>query len=445
MADAWPEERAFRSALRDLSTSASRITSAARLALHDPAHVRAVVAALERHARDGPPAQKLPVLYVVNQICRTAAQKLGAAEPFTPAFAPRIADIVRAALADCPASDQAAAKRTVRLWVEGRLFPADLLGAFLGAAPPPPPEPKTPPGPPPPLRAPVAHAPAAAPPPPPVVHIPPHYGYAAPQQFAAGVGTGAGLYPPVAFYAPPAAPAPAPAWATYASQFDYGDEQDDEERLAEQKRRRLEEERRANESPPRSHAPPPPASAPPPALPSSPPRAPSSLPPSSLPPPSHQPQGQQFNNAPPHNAPHYAPPPGAAGGPDEGQQTFYSQTLFVGRLPPGVPRDELQRVFERFGRVTRCVVLQGKDHGFVTFAARAEAEAARQALDGVPFIPGAQAMRIGWGREGVPPHLAPYFDNNAGVATLGVAPRGRGGGGGMGGQQAWAAYDQGGR
>ena len=198
MSSAWPEERAFRSSLRDLSTSASRIGAAARLALHDPSHARSVVSALERYVKEAPPAQKLPVLYVVNQICRTASQKLGASEPFTPAFTPRIAEIVRAALAECPVADQAAAKRTVKLWVENRLFPNDLLIPFLGAKlhPPSIPEPKTPPGPPPPLLnapLPAALAPSHA-----AAHIAPQHAY-----YAASA-------PPMHAYAAPAAP-PGPA------------------------------------------------------------------------------------------------------------------------------------------------------------------------------------------------------------------------------------------
>eukprot|EP00005_Dracoamoeba_jomungandri_P003052 CAMPEP_0174260556 /NCGR_PEP_ID=MMETSP0439-20130205/9928_1 /TAXON_ID=0 /ORGANISM="Stereomyxa ramosa, Strain Chinc5" /LENGTH=181 /DNA_ID=CAMNT_0015344819 /DNA_START=17 /DNA_END=563 /DNA_ORIENTATION=- len=61
--------------------------------------------------------------------------------------------------------------------------------------------------------------------------------------------------------------------------------------------------------------------------------------------------------------------------------------LFVGRLPPQAESRDLEDLFYKFGRISRCDVLKG--YGFVEFEDRRDAEEALQDLDGVRLMGGA--------------------------------------------------------
>jgi RNA recognition motif-containing protein len=57
--------------------------------------------------------------------------------------------------------------------------------------------------------------------------------------------------------------------------------------------------------------------------------------------------------------------------------------LYVGRLPFSVSPREVERLFEKHGRITRCNVKKG--FGFVEFSHNKDAEDAIKELDGHEF------------------------------------------------------------
>ncbi|KAL3900458.1 MAG: hypothetical protein SGCHY_001324 [Lobulomycetales sp.] len=65
-------------------------------------------------------------------------------------------------------------------------------------------------------------------------------------------------------------------------------------------------------------------------------------------------------------------------------------SLFIGKLPGGLEREELEKLFEKFGKVTRCDVKRGpaSNFGFVEFENREEAEVAVKEMDGHEVEPG---------------------------------------------------------
>lgn len=59
--------------------------------------------------------------------------------------------------------------------------------------------------------------------------------------------------------------------------------------------------------------------------------------------------------------------------------------LFIGRLPPDCHPRELDDLFRKYGRITRCDVKRG-GYGFVEYEDPRDAEDAIRALDGIRFL-----------------------------------------------------------
>jgi RNA recognition motif-containing protein len=62
-----------------------------------------------------------------------------------------------------------------------------------------------------------------------------------------------------------------------------------------------------------------------------------------------------------------------------------SSRLYVGNLKYSVTEGELQELFSRYGTVKSVTVLESKGFGFVEMSEPAEAEKAKEALDGQDF------------------------------------------------------------
>lgn len=65
--------------------------------------------------------------------------------------------------------------------------------------------------------------------------------------------------------------------------------------------------------------------------------------------------------------------------------TLLRMALFVGRLPRDCRPRELEDLFHKYGRITRCDVKRG-GYGFVEYEDPRDAEDAIKALDGVRFL-----------------------------------------------------------
>ncbi len=59
--------------------------------------------------------------------------------------------------------------------------------------------------------------------------------------------------------------------------------------------------------------------------------------------------------------------------------------LFVGNLSYSVTSEELAELFSNHGEVKEAKVIEGKGFGFVEMGSQAEAETAKQALNGTEF------------------------------------------------------------
>lgn len=59
--------------------------------------------------------------------------------------------------------------------------------------------------------------------------------------------------------------------------------------------------------------------------------------------------------------------------------------LFVGNLSYSATRDQLEELFAAHGEVKQVTIIEGKGFGFVEMASPAQAEAAKEALDGTEF------------------------------------------------------------
>ncbi|KAJ2545252.1 hypothetical protein EV175_005824, partial [Coemansia sp. RSA 1933] len=75
----------------------------------------------------------------------------------------------------------------------------------------------------------------------------------------------------------------------------------------------------------------------------------------------------------------------------------FNTTVFVGGLTHPVGEDELYAFFTVYGEVTYCKIPLNRGCGFVTFAKRANAEAAIRALNG--HMLGGSRVRLSWGRS----------------------------------------------
>ena len=59
--------------------------------------------------------------------------------------------------------------------------------------------------------------------------------------------------------------------------------------------------------------------------------------------------------------------------------------LYVGNLSYSVTEEQLEKLFSAHGKVESAAVIGGKGFGFVEFSDNAEAEKAKEALDGTDF------------------------------------------------------------
>jgi RNA recognition motif-containing protein len=59
--------------------------------------------------------------------------------------------------------------------------------------------------------------------------------------------------------------------------------------------------------------------------------------------------------------------------------------LYVGNIPYSATNEQLQELFAQYGSVTQVNIIQGKGFGFVEMASPAEAEKAKEALNGTDF------------------------------------------------------------
>jgi RNA recognition motif-containing protein len=66
--------------------------------------------------------------------------------------------------------------------------------------------------------------------------------------------------------------------------------------------------------------------------------------------------------------------------------------LYVGNLSYSVTTDQLQELFSNHGQVKDVRVIEGKGFGFVEMSSTAEAEKAKDALDGSDF--GGRTLRV---------------------------------------------------
>ena len=91
-----------------------------------------------------------------------------------------------------------------------------------------------------------------------------------------------------------------------------------------------------------------------------------------------------------------------------------SSTLFIGRIPPDTRSRELEDVFVKYGRITRCDVKPG-GFAFVAFEDQRDAEDALKACNGMRFLGG--SIVVEWARgsrrsqpnAAILPHTAPPY------------------------------------
>jgi RNA recognition motif-containing protein len=96
--------------------------------------------------------------------------------------------------------------------------------------------------------------------------------------------------------------------------------------------------------------------------------------------------------------------------------------LYVGNLSYSVTNEQLEELFSSHGEVKQVNVIEGRGFGFVEMANPAEAEKAKEALDGSDFQ--GRSLRVD---EARPPRS-------------GGGGGGRGGGGGGGGRRDYRRY-----
>jgi len=65
--------------------------------------------------------------------------------------------------------------------------------------------------------------------------------------------------------------------------------------------------------------------------------------------------------------------------------TMQGSKLYVGNLSYSVANDDLEALFSSYGEVKEVKVIEGKGFGFVEMSNQAEAEKAKQALNGSDY------------------------------------------------------------
>ena len=98
--------------------------------------------------------------------------------------------------------------------------------------------------------------------------------------------------------------------------------------------------------------------------------------------------------------------------------------LYVGNLSYSVTKERLEELFAGQGEVKQVNIIEGKGFGFVEMASPAEAQKAKDALNGTDFE--GRTMKVD---EALPPKSRDSRDGGGGRDSRG------GGGGGFGGRQ----------
>eukprot|EP01083_Nonionella_stella_P084521 234006_1 len=119
------------------STSSSKINKISKLAVSSPKNYKTVVHVVEKFARKGKTKNnsKLPVLYLMDCICKAAKTKFKEKDHFVPRFSSRF-DKIASVLDEGPISDSKNFLRILGMWSKKRWFPeADvqrLIKSFEG-------------------------------------------------------------------------------------------------------------------------------------------------------------------------------------------------------------------------------------------------------------------------------------------------------------------------
>ncbi len=90
--------------------------------------------------------------------------------------------------------------------------------------------------------------------------------------------------------------------------------------------------------------------------------------------------------------------------------------LYVGNFGYSVTKEELEELFAKYGEIKEIKVIEGRGFGFVEMSSPAEAEKAKESLNGTDFK--GRSLRVD---EARPPR----------DRSFGGGGRGRGGGGGF--------------
>ena len=101
--------------------------------------------------------------------------------------------------------------------------------------------------------------------------------------------------------------------------------------------------------------------------------------------------------------------------------------LYVGNLSYSVAKDKLEELFASYGEVKQVNIIEGKGFGFVEMSSPAEAQAAKDALNGTDFE--GRTMKVD---EAQPPKSR---DSRGGGGGMRDNRGGSGGGGGFGRQR----------
>ncbi|GBD39399.1 MAG: RNA-binding protein [Deltaproteobacteria bacterium] len=64
---------------------------------------------------------------------------------------------------------------------------------------------------------------------------------------------------------------------------------------------------------------------------------------------------------------------------------MHGSKLYVGNLSYSVTKDQLRELFSNYGTVAEVKIIEGKGFGFVEMSSQAEAEKAKEVLNGADF------------------------------------------------------------
>ena len=123
----WPGEAEFEKALFALkSKSQSRIAHIARLALKYIKYYKFVVHSVERYTRKTKPRTRICAVYVIDAIIKYSKSKMGEKDVYAGRFSRRLAQTFGAVM-DCPDDDMDSIARVVGVWTLRNIFPSEVL------------------------------------------------------------------------------------------------------------------------------------------------------------------------------------------------------------------------------------------------------------------------------------------------------------------------------